>query len=530
MLARKAQMSSLTKFNPAWDISYAEFVPYNVGNISTAKVTRSFSVSGQEVNPIGVFFKPDGTKMYIIGYSGDDVNEYSLSTAWDISTASYTQNFSVASQETVPTKLFFKPDGTKMYVIGQAGVDINEYSLSSAWDVSTASYVQNFSVAGQETLPTGMFFRPDGTKMYIIGTDGGDVNEYSLSSAWDISTASYTQNFSVASQEIDPQAVFFKSDGTKMYVMGASGDDVNEYDLSTAWDISTASYVQNFSVGAQEGNPFGLFFSPDMLYMYVIGNVSDSVHQYTLIQGFSVTAEETSPSGLFFKPDGTKMYVCGSSEKNVNEYSLSTAWDVSTATYIQIFSVNAQDANPQDVFFKPDGTKMYIVGSDNDSIYEYSLSSAWNISTATYVQNFSVTAQETVPHGVFFKPDGTKMYIIGSNGDDVNEYSLSSAWDISTASYAQNFSVAAQDVSPQSVSFKTDGTKMYLNGGSGDDINEYSLSTAWDISTASYVQNFSIASQDISPFGLFFKPDGLSFWIVGASTDSVYQYNLVEPE
>jgi hypothetical protein len=56
--------------------------------------------------------------MYVIGSSGDDVNEYDLSTAWDISTASYLQNFSVGAQETTPSGIFFKPDGTKMYVIG----------------------------------------------------------------------------------------------------------------------------------------------------------------------------------------------------------------------------------------------------------------------------------------------------------------------------------------------------------------------------------------------------------------------------
>jgi hypothetical protein len=33
-----------------------------------------------------------------------------------------------------------------------------------------------------------------------------------------------------------------------MFVVGASGDDVNEYDLSVGFDISSAVYSQNFSV------------------------------------------------------------------------------------------------------------------------------------------------------------------------------------------------------------------------------------------------------------------------------------------
>ncbi len=500
----------------------------------------AFSVAAQDTSPQGIFFKPDGTKMYVIGTIGDDVNEYDLSTAWDVSSASYLQNFSVSAQETIPTGIFFKPDGTKMYVIGNSGDDVNEYDLSTAWDVSTASYLQNFSVAAQETVPSGVFFKPDGTKMYVIGNSGDDVNEYDLSTAWDVSTASYLQNFSVAAQEINPSGIFFKPDGTKMYVIGTTGDDVNEYDLSTAWDVTSASYLQNFSVAAQESGPQSIFFKPDGTKMYVIGSIGDAVYSYTLSTAwdvsaasfdvptegyFSVAAQETNPSGIFFKPDGTKMYVIGSTGDDVNEYDLSTAWDVSTASYLQNFSVAAQEITPQGIFFKPDGTKMYVIGNSGDDVNEYDLSTAWDVSTASYLQNFSVAAQEINPSGIFFKPDGTKMYVTGYTGDAVNEYDLSTAWDVSSASYLQNFSVAAQETNPQGIFFKPDGTKMYVIGLSGRDVNEYDLSTAWDVTSASYLQNFSVSAQETIPTGIFFKPDGTKMYIIGQTGDAVWQYS-----
>ncbi len=95
---------------------------------------------------------------------------------------------------------------------------MNEYSLSTGFDVSTASYVQNFSVSAQETGPTGMSFNNDGTKMFIVGYSGGrSVNEYSLSTAFDVSTATYVQNFYVGAQETDPSGITFNNDGTKMF-------------------------------------------------------------------------------------------------------------------------------------------------------------------------------------------------------------------------------------------------------------------------------------------------------------------------
>jgi hypothetical protein len=241
----------------------------------------SFSAGGQELSARGIFFKPDGTKMYVIGETGDDVNEYDLSTAWDVSSASFLQIFSIAAQETSPTSIFFKTDGTKMYVLGRSGDDVNEYDLSTAWDVSTSVYLQNFSVAAQDSGPWGIFFKPDGTKMYILGTQGDDVNEYDLSTAWSVSTASFVQNFSVSAQDTSPTEINFNPDGTKMFIVGTASDSVHEYDLSTAWDVSTAVYNSvSFSVAGQETNPFSFRFKSDGSKMYVFG-FNITVYQYS---------------------------------------------------------------------------------------------------------------------------------------------------------------------------------------------------------------------------------------------------------
>jgi hypothetical protein len=65
---------------------------------------------------------------------------------------------------------------------------------------------------------------------------------------------------------------------------------------------------------------------------------------------------------------------------------------------------------------------MYTVGTSNAAVYEYLLTTPWNVGTASYVQNFSVTAQQTNPRGISFKPDGTTMYIVGAGVNSVHEY------------------------------------------------------------------------------------------------------------
>jgi hypothetical protein len=58
-----------------------------------------------------------------------------------------------------------------MFLVGDSGNDVNEYDLSISFDVATAVYSQNFSVSAQETNPSGIAFNPDGTKMFIVGVN-----------------------------------------------------------------------------------------------------------------------------------------------------------------------------------------------------------------------------------------------------------------------------------------------------------------------------------------------------------------------
>jgi len=262
----------------------------------------SFSVRSQEGWPAGLAFSHDGTKMFHGGNDDDDIHEYTLSTAWDVSTASYVDAFSIASQDNEPFGITFNNDGTKMFVAGAgSGDSIYEYTLSTAYDVSTASYVDALDVSGQDIRPTGIRFNNDGTKLFMTGFYSDYINEYNLSTAYDISTGSYSKRFLVNSQDIYPRDVQFNLDGTKMFVVGGAGDDINEYKLTTGFDVSTASFVDSLSVASQDRNPFSMAFNNDGSKMFMLGYENDTVNEYTLTTGFDVinttpTLSSSSPA------------------------------------------------------------------------------------------------------------------------------------------------------------------------------------------------------------------------------------------
>ena len=514
-------------------------------NLEAADYTGTrTSISSQEGNPTGVVFNNDGTAMYIIGYT-DNVYQYTLSTAFDTDTATYAnKSFNLTSQVGYATGMSFNNDGTRMFILGDSADKIWQYTLSTAFDVSTSSYDnKSFSVATQETSPNGLTFNNDGTKMYIVGDWANSVHQYSLSTAFDISTASYDSvSFSVNSQDTSPTDVAFSSDGTRMFVVGFTNKKIYQYVLTTAFDVSTASYSQKtVPAPSLETSPQGMAFNNDGTKMYLVGFTDDAVYQWTMGgafslktveysgDSFSVASQDTSPQGLVFNNDGTKMYIIGMSNDKIFQYSLSTAFDVSTASYAnKSFSVVSQDNGPRSLAFNTDGSKMYIIGTGNDTVFQYSLSTAFDVSTASYAsKSFSVTSQETTPLGLTFNNDGTKMYVIGFSAS-AYQYTLSTAFDVSTASYAsKSFSVNSQEQYPFEINFNKDGTKMYIVGSNTSSAYQYTLSTAFDLSTASYdYVSLSTAGQDGNPDGITFNTDGTKMYIVGNNNDKVFQYDI----
>ena len=84
-------------------------------------------------------------------------------------------------------------------MVGQSGRDVNEYALTTAFDISTSSYVRNYGLTGEENEPRDIAFNSDGTKMFIVGGDGStmEVHEYALSTAFDISSSSVSHTTSI---------------------------------------------------------------------------------------------------------------------------------------------------------------------------------------------------------------------------------------------------------------------------------------------------------------------------------------------
>ena len=128
---------------------------------------------------------------------------------------------------------------------------------------------------------------------------------------------------------------------------------------------------------------------------------------------------------VVFNNDGTKMFIVNhGNQKEIDYWSLTTAFDISTATHDGAFSISGQEARANSIAFNNDGTRMFVAGAGNDSqhrIHEYSLSTGFDLSsTVTHLNTEDLSSFHNYIDGVTFNYDGTKMYTIRGFEHDNN--------------------------------------------------------------------------------------------------------------
>ena len=262
----------------------------------------------------GINFKPDGTIMYVTERNGATDNnigraaniiQYSLTTPFDISTATETSNTRVEEEDGVnlaflPHAIEFKPDGTRLFIIANSGTLVYQFDLSTPWDTSTITFSAKYNVTGESQLRT-LTFKPDGKRMYVSGKQNHKLKEYILTNAWDITSSNVSVgavSASLESADNNMRNVQFNSLGTELYVGGNQNNNMNKFTLSSAWDISTiSSSFTAYSLSGDHSNMRGFIFAQKFSRLYVTDDIdggANRVIEYVASCSFTVNCEDAS--------------------------------------------------------------------------------------------------------------------------------------------------------------------------------------------------------------------------------------------
>ena len=292
-------------------------------DISTAAHLGSVFDISQDSHPTGIAFSDDGTSMFITGDQKDRIYKYSLGSPFDVSSASFDHALNTSPVDKVPNGIAFSPDGTCMFLAGGYYHSVYHYSLNNAFDLAShhifdstparSDDVRMQRISGGEFVVVGLgtpddvrmsfftgapilsdvAFSGDGTRMFAADLYTSTINQYDLVSHFDISTASLDEQLDVSSASLlDDLSIAFGPGGTTLLVLG--GRTIYQYDLDSPFDLSGATYAAEAPLEAILHA--GVAFDDSGTRMFVAERSTNAVREYMLGPFIiSIAPDDTAP-------------------------------------------------------------------------------------------------------------------------------------------------------------------------------------------------------------------------------------------
>ena len=246
-------------------------------------------------------------------------------------------------------------------------------------------------------------------------------------------------------------------------------------------------------------------------------------------KSFDCSAFSSAPSQIVLSTDGTKMFIYDITDQYIYEITLSTPFDVSTASYSSA-SLNAKtgsETNTKCFCVSNDGKHIYVYGYDYMYVVQFDLSTAWDLSTASD-SGKKVTGMPKTLYGIAMNNDGTALYT--SIGTDLKLYTLSTPYDISTATTTGSVPTINTYINTNQLDVRqmsSDNSKddiMYMCNTAGR-IIEYGMSgkTGWSFYNKVPVIN-SYDQATTSKGGCANNSQGKAY-IVAYFVKTIYQYS-----
>jgi hypothetical protein len=423
------------------------------------------------------------------------------------------QGASMTVSSTAPALNLNDSDGNEQFRLStNAGQSkVNARGAGTGYGSLTFYRSKNNGVGADPATTDTAVFKYTDTGNFIVYNDDASANALKVTGA----SGNVGINTSAPGEKLD---VVGTAKATQLNIRtGTSLDSVatlSDDSSLTSWKLTDQSYYVGTSAGGPASNA-GLQQSPT---------------------GFFVVNNDTSANAATI--NGFKAFLIGSSNNDgVDEYTLGSAYNIGNMTYVNR-KTGLGDNSPQDLEVHNNGQYVFVLGNNNNRIRRFTLATAYNISTLSLatsgtdqIQDFSIPNTD-VPTGFTFGGSGTdygkKLYVVDSNQDTLQEFALATAFDISSNVTAVR-SIDISDATKGNINsctgirFSADGTKVYLSdNAAGDDITRLNLSTPWDISTTTYHEAFYVGTVDLTISGIAIA--GTEIYTVDTITDTIRQY------
>lgn len=261
---------------------------------------KTCDISGQSTLVTGIYFKTDGSKMYVLDSDNDAIYQYSLSPSWDVSSCSYDSvSLSVAAIDTSPQDLWIKDDGTRAMIAGDNDNLIDSLTCSTGWDISSclADGISTSSNAYESSI-RGFDVSSDGTKLVFTGTTRDNANRFDLGTGFDLSSSNFISSSSISSNPTDIDLI---SDGNWFAtLLPVTGEPRMHWCTTSAYDMPNCVWYRYVSAKFDSlvGDASAAFYSKDQQNYYIASPGTNLVYQYEYLPAATTTVTSlTNPTG-----------------------------------------------------------------------------------------------------------------------------------------------------------------------------------------------------------------------------------------
>jgi len=281
-----------------------------------------------------------------------------------------------------------------------------------------------------------IFYETDTSKSFSF--DGSTWNEIGSSS--EINTFTSGSTFTPSSQS-----------GNTLITIDSTDSTAGEINVNV--DGSLSYSVQPAGVSTRIVNPSS---SLSIVANSKFTGKIDSIQSASMGKDIPITNGYKKVANPCFSSDGTRIYCWQEYVNNVwgiRQFNLSTPWDISTFSdggYKAISLINSGDQggcvqisdDDMYLFFKHE-----YAGSNNANIYRYPFGTAKTISTLSSTPDQTFTPSQITPayiqyNSYYMTPDGKNILYLNYQERKIYHYTMSTAYDLSTASFVRSQSTS----------------------------------------------------------------------------------------
>lgn len=282
-------------------------------------------------------------------------------------------------------------EGVSGFYVGNSSSNVQVITEDAGYSLDNLSLIssKNGNVSPQTTTPQTGIFSSNGLKLFTA-SNTNTIYEYNLSEAYNPSTLVFNQSKNMSPSVTACRGFRFNNDGTRMILCQFGSGTILEFELSTAYDISTLNT--------------------------------------TPIHSSSVSTANGTPLGLCFSSDGSRFYWCSSGGR-VRSYNCPTPYSINGMTETNVFNFSTQVSIIAGIEISSDGSRLFLLSFENSEIYFYTLGSAYNITTSSFYGSLDLSTDAPSPTELIFYNNGQNILIPNEGNDEIAVFSSSDAFN-----------------------------------------------------------------------------------------------------